>query len=100
MWYPTPRTVLWTAAGAATFASLVLTDYLFGAPESGTPASPSRAFFALVPGAIAVLVIQTIPFRSLLRRLAASGAVFVGGLLLTVIILFLVGCRFYGDCTK
>lgn len=100
MWRPAPRHVLLAALVAVALGSAALTHFAF------TPSSlPGRRLditpaVLLLPSAAAVCVVQAMPLPSLGHRLAASAALFAGGVVATLLIVFIVGCGFYGACSK
>ena len=97
---PTTRFVFLAAIVALVVSSIALTLYAF-VPAAATRQTREVSFGALfLPAAAAVLVVQAMSYPSLGHRLTASVVLFVGGLVFTVVMLFALGCGFYGACSK
>jgi hypothetical protein len=100
MWRPAPRTVWLAALVVVAVGSIALTHYAF-TPSSVTRRTPDITLATLcLPSAVAVCFIQAIAYPSHGHRLAASAGLFVAGLLTTIVITFVLGCGFYGACSK
>ncbi|HVO05602.1 MAG TPA: hypothetical protein VMT83_02370 [Burkholderiaceae bacterium] len=100
MWRPTPRTVLVVAIVALAAASVALTVHAF-TPSSATRLRPDITPATLsLPSALAVVIVQAMSYPSLGQRLAAGAVLFVLGLLGTLLVMFVLGCGFYGACSK
>jgi di/tricarboxylate transporter len=97
---PAPRHVLLEALVAVALGSVVLTHDAF-TPSSLTGHRPDvTPPVLLLPSAAAVCHVQAISYPSLGHRLAASAVLLIGGLVATLLIMFLVGCGFCGACSK
>jgi len=97
---PAPRSVLLSALVALVLGSLALTHYAF-TPSSVTGHHPDPTPLALLlPSAAAVCLAQAMSYPSHGHRLAASAVLLLGGVVVTLIIMFAVGCAFYGACSK
>jgi hypothetical protein len=99
MWRPTPHRSLAAAVSVLAASCVALTAYLFGGPTSSL-SSPKPLALLLLPALAGVLVLQAVPYPSLSRRLVASALALAAGLLFTVVAVFLLGCGFYGACSK
>jgi hypothetical protein len=100
MWRPAPRTVLLAALVAIALGSVALTHYAF-TPSLVTQRRPDiTAPLLLLPSAAAACLVQAISYPSFAHRLTASAVLLVGGVVATLVIMFLVGCGFYGACSK
>ena len=95
---PYPHTVLASALFVTVVLASALTVYSLGFRSSTGLARvvPLPALF--LPAATSVLVLQAIPYPSLRSRLLASLLVSIGCCLITVIVMFIVGCTFYDGC--
>ena len=97
---PTTRFVFLAAIVALVVSSVALTLYAV-VPAAATRQTREVSFGALfLPAAAAVLVVQAISYPSLGNRLTASAVLFIGGWVFTVVMLFVLGCGFYGACSK
>ena len=100
MWRPAPRTVVLAALIAIVLGSIALTHYAF-TPSPVTRHRPDiTPPILFLPSAAAAFLAQAISFPSLAHRLTASAVLLVGGVLATLLIMFLVGCGFYSACSK
>ena len=100
MWRPAPRTVLLSALIAVAIGSVALTHYAF-TPSSVTRHRPDiTPLILFLPAAAAVCLVQAIAYPSLGHRITASAVLLIGGVVATLLIMLLVGCGFYGACSK
>ena len=98
MWRPRPRTVLILAIVASVVLASALTVYALGfRGPTGRPRVVS-AVTHLFPAALSVFILQAIPYPSVGRRLFASLLVFIGCIVVSVLVIFIVGCGFYDGC--
>lgn len=100
MWRPSSRTVFVLALIVLVLGSVALTHYAF-TPSPVTGRHPDLTpRYLFLPSAAAVCLVQVMSFPSLRHRLTASAVLFCGGTLATLVIGFVVGCGFYGACSK
>ena len=100
MWRPTPRIVLIAALAALVLGSVALTHYAF-TPSSVTRVRPDiTPPILFLPSVISVCFVQAIAYPSHGHRLAASAVLLIGGIVTTLVVMFLLGCGFYGACSK
>lgn len=100
MWRPAPRTVFLAALVAVALGSVALTHYAFTLSPVTQRRPDITPPLLFLPSAVAVLLAQAIAFPSLGHRLTASVVLLLGGVVATLLIMFLVGCGFYGACSK
>jgi hypothetical protein len=95
-----PRSILAASVLALVCLSVAFALYVAGAasPARQPRVAPFGALF--IPAAGSVVLLQAIAYPSLRRRLAASALFFLGGVLFTVVALFVIGCGFYAGCTR
>jgi hypothetical protein len=95
---PSSRTVLASALVATVVLASALTAYSLGFRSSTGLARVVPLPVLFVPAATSVLVLQAIPYPSLRSRVLASLLVFTGCCVITVLVMFIVGCTVYDGC--
>lgn len=97
---PAPRSVFLWALVTLVLGSVALTHYAF-TPSSVTGRHPDPTPLAsFLPAVASVCLAQAMSYPSLGHRLAASAVLLLGGVVVTLLIMFAVGCAFYGACSK
>ena len=97
---PAPRTLFVAALVVLIAASVLLTHYAF-TPSAVTRHRPDiTPPLLLVPSVLALIVVQGIAYPSRGHRLAAGAVLLAGGVAFTLVVMFVLGCGFYGACSK
>lgn len=94
MWRPSSPTLFFAALVVVVSASVVLAHYAF-TPSAVTSRRPDiTPPVLLVPSGLALLVLQAARYRLLGDRLAAGVFFLFGGVVVTLVVTFVVGCGF------
>ncbi|KAB2872664.1 MAG: hypothetical protein IT503_12580 [Burkholderiaceae bacterium] len=97
---PPPRLVFLAAMIVLLAGSVALTVYSF-VPSAASGRTPDITLVDVaLPSVLAVAVAQAMSYPSVGHRLAASTVLLVGGWLVTLIVGLVIGCGFYGACSK
>ena len=97
---PSQRATFAISIAVLVTGSIALALHAFAPPGAGQRSPDITLATLCLPAGLALLVAQAMSFPTLGHRLVAAIVLFGGGFVFTAIVMFVLGCGFYGACSK